>query len=45
MSETTRRTIDGGHVAKDIIDETPEIWGKQYTTDSSTLERDYDTFA
>jgi predicted TPR repeat methyltransferase len=32
-------------MAKDIIDETPEIWGKRYTTDSSTVERDYDTFA
>ena len=29
----------------DIIDETPEIWGKEYSTDSETVERDYDTFA
>ncbi len=29
----------------DIIDETPEIWGKGYSTDSSTVERDYDKFA
>ena len=29
----------------DIIDETPEIWGKGYSTESSTVERDYDTFA
>ncbi len=32
-------------MAKGIIDETPEIWGKEYSTDSSTVERDYDTFA
>ena len=32
-------------MARDIIGETPEIWGKDYTTDSSTVERDYDTFA
>jgi predicted TPR repeat methyltransferase len=32
-------------VAKDIIDETPEIWGTGYSTESSTVERDYDTFA
>ncbi len=32
-------------MAKRIIDETPEIWGKDYSTDSSTVERDYDTFA
>ena len=31
-------------MAKDIIDETPEIWGKDYSTDSSTVERDYDAF-
>lgn len=30
---------------RDIIDETPEIWGKEYSTDSSTVQRDYDTFA
>jgi predicted TPR repeat methyltransferase len=32
-------------VAKDIIEETPEIWGKDYSTDSETVERDYDAFA
>lgn len=32
-------------MAKDIIEETPEIWGKEYSTDSTTVERDYDTFA
>ena len=32
-------------MAKDIIEETPEIWGKEYSTDSSTVERDYDAFA
>ena len=32
-------------MAKDIIDETPEIWGKNYSTESATVERDYDTFA
>ncbi len=32
-------------MAREIIDETPEIWGDEYTTDSSTVERDYDTFA
>ena len=29
----------------DIIDETPEIWGADYSTDSTTVERDYDRFA
>ena len=39
-------TIDqGGLVARDIIDETPEIWGEEYSTDSTSVERDYDTFA
>ena len=32
-------------MADDIVAETPEIWGKGYTTESSTVERDYDTFA
>jgi predicted TPR repeat methyltransferase len=32
-------------VARDIIDETPEIWGEEYSTESTTVERDYDTFA
>jgi len=32
-------------VARDIIGETPEIWGEDYTTDSGTVEREYDTFA
>lgn len=32
-------------MADDIIDETPEIWGKEYSTSSATVERDYDTFA
>ena len=31
--------------ASDIIDETPEIWGKDFSTDSTTVENDYDTFA
>ena len=29
----------------DIIEETPDIWGKEYSTESSTVEKDYDTFA
>ena len=29
----------------DIIDDTPDIWGKGYSTESATVERDYDTFA
>lgn len=28
-----------------IINETPEIWGKEYSTESGTVERDYDKFA
>jgi len=32
-------------VARDIIDETPGIWGEDYSTDSTAVERDYDTFA
>lgn len=30
---------------KDIIDDTPEIWGRDYSTDSKTVQRAYDTFA
>lgn len=32
-------------MADDIISETPEIWGKGFTTDSEAVQRDYDTFA
>ena len=32
-------------MARDIIEETPEIWGKGYSTDSAAVERDYDVFA
>jgi predicted TPR repeat methyltransferase len=32
-------------VTRDIIGETPEIWGKTFSTDSSAVERDYDVFA
>jgi len=32
-------------VARDIIEETPEIWGKGFSVDSTTVQRDYDTFA
>ena len=32
-------------MSDDIIDETPEIWGEEYSTDSATVERDYDKFA
>ena len=32
-------------MANGIIDETPEIWGKEVSTESSTVESEYDTFA
>ena len=32
-------------MARDIIADTPEIWGKRYSTESATVERDYDAFA
>ena len=32
-------------MAQNIIDETPEIWGEEYSTESSTVEKDYDKFA
>jgi predicted TPR repeat methyltransferase len=32
-------------VAGDIINDTPDIWGAHYSTDSDTVQRDYDTFA
>lgn len=32
-------------MAGDIIDETPEIWGDDYSTDSATVQEKYDTFA
>jgi predicted TPR repeat methyltransferase len=35
----------GGTVGQDIINETPEIWGQDFSTKSSTVERDYDKFA
>jgi SAM-dependent methyltransferase len=35
-----RRTM-----GRDIINETPEIWGKEFSTESNTVERDYDKFA
>jgi SAM-dependent methyltransferase len=40
-----RRSSKGGLVTRDIIEETPEIWGEGSSTDSATVERDYDTFA
>ncbi len=32
-------------MAHEIIGRTPDIWGKDYTTDSTAVERDYDQFA
>lgn len=32
-------------MARDIIGDTPDIWGAHYSTDSDTVQRDYDTFA
>ncbi len=32
-------------VGRDIIGDTPDIWGAHYSTDSTTVQRDYDTFA
>jgi methyltransferase-like protein 27 len=32
-------------VGSDIIAETPEIWGRSFSTDSAEVERAYDTFA
>ncbi|MDX1690191.1 MAG: class I SAM-dependent methyltransferase [Acidimicrobiia bacterium] len=32
-------------MGRGIIDETPEIWGDDYTTDSAAVARDYDAFA
>jgi predicted TPR repeat methyltransferase len=32
-------------MADDIIESTPNIWGADYSTDSTAVERDYDTFA
>ena len=46
MARQAAVSRDGGEaMPDDIIDETPEIWGKGYSTESSTVERDYDTFA
>jgi predicted TPR repeat methyltransferase len=30
---------------RDIIDDTPDIWGKDYSTDSARVEQDYELFA
>ena len=32
-------------MAEDIIGSTPQIWGKDYSTDSATVQRDYDALA
>ena len=32
-------------MSQEIINETPEIWGEEYSTESQTVERDYDKFA
>lgn len=32
-------------MARDIIGDTPEIWGRHYSTHSATVEQDYETFA
>jgi len=32
-------------VARDIIGETQELWGEGHSTDSATVQRNYDTFA
>jgi predicted TPR repeat methyltransferase len=32
-------------MGQEIINETPEIWGKEFSTKSDTVERDYDKFA
>lgn len=32
-------------MSRDIITETPEIWGRSFSTDSAEVERAYDTFA
>jgi predicted TPR repeat methyltransferase len=32
-------------MGQEIIDETPEIWGAEYSTKSDAVERDYDKFA
>lgn len=37
--------LHGGNVGQEIIDETPEIWGDDFSTDSATVEKDYDRFA
>jgi SAM-dependent methyltransferase len=30
---------------EDIVGATPDLWGEQYSTDSATVQRDYDAFA
>lgn len=32
-------------MGQEIIEETPEIWGEEFSTKSKTVERDYDKFA
>ena len=32
-------------MGQEIINETPEIWGEEYSTKSDAVERDYDKFA
>jgi predicted TPR repeat methyltransferase len=37
--------VSGTQAAENIIGETPEIWGRGYSTDSATVRHDYDAFA
>jgi SAM-dependent methyltransferase len=37
--------VEEGIMGQEIIEETPEIWGKSFSTESETVERDYDKFA
>ena len=36
---------DDTPAARDIIEDTPDIWGADYSTESETVERQYDDFA
>jgi hypothetical protein len=41
----SRNALPENPMGQEIINETPEIWGEEYSTKSDAVERDYDKFA
>ena len=45
MVAAVDRSATEGRLAEDINKSTPEIWGEDYSTDSATVQRNYDALA